>query len=90
MKVLCVCVSVDKHKRAHYTFPMTSVFFSPVIIFGNILSLCLFADGKEESLLEKRRELSREVSNLGQNYERLVSRFPNLRFEYKWVLVYVV
>lgn len=65
-------------------------FFPPVIIFGNILSLCLFADGKEESLLEKRRELSREVSNLGQNYERLVSRFPNLRFEYKWVLVYVV
>lgn len=42
-----------------------------------------YEDGKEESLLEKRRELSREVSKLGQNYERLVSRFPNLRFEYK-------
>lgn len=83
MKVLCVCVSVDKPKGAHYTFPMSSVFFSAVISFGNILSLCLFADGKEESILEKRRELSREVSKLGQTYDHLVSRFPNLRFEYR-------
>lgn len=43
----------------------------------------MFVDGKEESLLEKRRELSREVSKLGQTYDHLVSRFPNLRFEYK-------
>ncbi|CAF91830.1 unnamed protein product, partial [Tetraodon nigroviridis] len=43
----------------------------------------LFADGKEESLLGKRRDLSREVAKLKEKYERLVSRFPNLRFDYK-------
>uniref|UniRef100_A0A7N8YPQ1 Structural maintenance of chromosomes protein n=1 Tax=Mastacembelus armatus TaxID=205130 RepID=A0A7N8YPQ1_9TELE len=42
-----------------------------------------YEDGKEESLLEKRRELSREVAKLKETYERLMSRFPNLRFEYK-------
>ncbi|XP_061627398.1 structural maintenance of chromosomes protein 2 [Phyllopteryx taeniolatus] len=42
-----------------------------------------YEDGKEESLLEKRRQLSREVENLKETYERLVSRFPNLRFDYK-------
>ncbi|XP_042341746.1 structural maintenance of chromosomes protein 2 [Plectropomus leopardus] len=42
-----------------------------------------YEDGKEETLLDKRRQLSREVSNLKETYERLVSRFPNLRFEYK-------
>lgn len=57
-----------------------SKYFS-LSLFFNILSL--FADGKEESLLEKRRELSREVSKLGQTYDHLVSRFPNLRFDYK-------
>lgn len=43
----------------------------------------LFADGKEESLLGKRRDLSREVTKLKEKYEHLVSRFPNLRFDYK-------
>lgn len=54
------------------------------------ISLCfcvdvygLFADGKEESLLDKKRDLSREVAKLREKYERLVSRFPNLRFDYK-------
>ncbi|XP_054635145.1 structural maintenance of chromosomes protein 2 [Dunckerocampus dactyliophorus] len=42
-----------------------------------------YEDGKEESLLEKRRQLSREVAHLKETYERLVSRFPNLRFDYK-------
>lgn len=43
----------------------------------------VFADGKEESLLDRRRQLSRELAQLGDKYERLVSRFPNLRFDYK-------
>ncbi|XP_061832916.1 structural maintenance of chromosomes protein 2 [Nerophis lumbriciformis] len=42
-----------------------------------------YEDGKEESLLEKRRQLSREVALLKETYERLMSRFPNLRFDYK-------
>uniref|UniRef100_A0A3Q0QT59 Structural maintenance of chromosomes protein n=1 Tax=Amphilophus citrinellus TaxID=61819 RepID=A0A3Q0QT59_AMPCI len=42
-----------------------------------------YEDGKEESLLEKRRQLSREVAKLKETYERLMSRFPNLRFDYK-------
>ncbi|XP_057698468.1 LOW QUALITY PROTEIN: structural maintenance of chromosomes protein 2 [Corythoichthys intestinalis] len=42
-----------------------------------------YEDGKEERLLEIRRQLSREVANLKETYERLVSRFPNLRFDYK-------
>ncbi|XP_077576022.1 structural maintenance of chromosomes protein 2 [Stigmatopora nigra] len=42
-----------------------------------------YEDGKEENLLEKRRQLTREVANLKENYERLLSRFPNLRFDYK-------
>uniref|UniRef100_A0A3Q3GW16 Structural maintenance of chromosomes protein n=1 Tax=Labrus bergylta TaxID=56723 RepID=A0A3Q3GW16_9LABR len=42
-----------------------------------------YEDGKEESLLEKRRHLSREASKLKETYERLMSRFPNLRFDYK-------
>uniref|UniRef100_A0A3Q2Z3P2 Structural maintenance of chromosomes 2 n=1 Tax=Hippocampus comes TaxID=109280 RepID=A0A3Q2Z3P2_HIPCM len=42
-----------------------------------------YEDGKEESLLEKKRQLSREVASLKEKYERLVSRFPNLRFDYK-------
>uniref|UniRef100_A0A667X7N2 Structural maintenance of chromosomes protein 2 n=1 Tax=Myripristis murdjan TaxID=586833 RepID=A0A667X7N2_9TELE len=37
----------------------------------------------EESLLDKRRQLSREVSQLKETYESLMSRFPNLRFDYK-------
>uniref|UniRef100_A0A8C9YFJ8 Structural maintenance of chromosomes protein n=1 Tax=Sander lucioperca TaxID=283035 RepID=A0A8C9YFJ8_SANLU len=42
-----------------------------------------YEDGKEENLLDKRRQLSREVAKLKETYERLVSRFPNLRFDYK-------
>ncbi|XP_056265263.1 structural maintenance of chromosomes protein 2 [Pseudoliparis swirei] len=42
-----------------------------------------YEDGKEENLLEKRRHLSREVAQFKETYERLVSRFPNLRFDYK-------
>ncbi|KAM9818448.1 structural maintenance of chromosomes protein 2 isoform 1-T1 [Syngnathus typhle] len=42
-----------------------------------------YEDGKEESFLEKKRQLSREVASLKETYERLVSRFPNLRFDYK-------
>uniref|UniRef100_A0A8C6PEF5 Structural maintenance of chromosomes protein 2 n=1 Tax=Nothobranchius furzeri TaxID=105023 RepID=A0A8C6PEF5_NOTFU len=38
---------------------------------------------EEESLLDKRRQLSREVAQLKETYERLMSRFPNLRFDYK-------
>lgn len=41
------------------------------------------ADGKEESLMEKRRQLSREVAQLKGTFDRLMSRFPSLRFEYK-------
>ncbi|KAM4604221.1 structural maintenance of chromosomes protein 2 [Polymixia lowei] len=42
-----------------------------------------YEDGKEESLLDKRRQLSREVTKLKEGYESLISRFPNLRFDYK-------
>ncbi|XP_037530912.1 structural maintenance of chromosomes protein 2 [Nematolebias whitei] len=42
-----------------------------------------YEDGKEESLLEQRRRLTREVAHLKETYERLMSRFPNLRFDYK-------
>uniref|UniRef100_A0A672G218 Structural maintenance of chromosomes protein 2 n=1 Tax=Salarias fasciatus TaxID=181472 RepID=A0A672G218_SALFA len=47
------------------------------------LSKLNYEDGKEENLLETRRQLSREVTKLKETYERLVSRFPNLRFDYK-------
>ncbi|CAL8332184.1 unnamed protein product [Lota lota] len=47
------------------------------------LSKLNYEDGKEESLLDSRRQLSREVSGLKETYERLISRFPNLRFDYK-------
>ncbi|CAG5941191.1 unnamed protein product [Menidia menidia] len=42
-----------------------------------------YEDGKEESLLERRRQLSREAAQLKATHERLMSRFPNLRFDYK-------
>uniref|UniRef100_A0A3B3C7A5 Structural maintenance of chromosomes 2 n=1 Tax=Oryzias melastigma TaxID=30732 RepID=A0A3B3C7A5_ORYME len=42
-----------------------------------------YEDGKEESLMEKRRQLSREVAQLKGTFDRLMSRFPSLRFEYK-------
>ena len=48
------------------------------------LCVCVcVSDGKEEGLLDSRRQLSREVSGLKETYERLISRFPNLRFDYK-------
>ncbi|MEE6507885.1 hypothetical protein FKM82_017223 [Ascaphus truei] len=42
-----------------------------------------YEDGKEEQLLEKRRDLSRNVNRLRENYDSLMSRFPNLQFEYR-------
>nr|XP_020452789.1 structural maintenance of chromosomes protein 2 [Monopterus albus] len=42
-----------------------------------------YEDGKEESLLDRKRQLSREVTKLKETYERFMSRFPNLRFDYK-------
>uniref|UniRef100_A0A8C0J8G9 Structural maintenance of chromosomes 2 n=1 Tax=Chelonoidis abingdonii TaxID=106734 RepID=A0A8C0J8G9_CHEAB len=38
---------------------------------------------KEETLLAKRRELSRDVNQLRESYEALMAKFPSLRFEYK-------
>ncbi|XP_029470590.1 structural maintenance of chromosomes protein 2 [Rhinatrema bivittatum] len=43
-----------------------------------------YEDGKEEKLLEMRRELSRKVNQLKESYEALMTRFPNLRFDYKY------
>ncbi|XP_038626289.1 structural maintenance of chromosomes protein 2 [Tachyglossus aculeatus] len=42
-----------------------------------------YEDNKEENLLEKSRQLSRNVNKLREKYEALLSRFPNLQFEYK-------
>ncbi|XP_033028941.1 structural maintenance of chromosomes protein 2 [Lacerta agilis] len=42
-----------------------------------------YEEKKEENLLEKQRELSRVVNRLRESYETLMSRFPNLRFEYR-------
>ncbi|XP_030644090.1 structural maintenance of chromosomes protein 2 [Chanos chanos] len=41
-----------------------------------------YEDGREESLLEQKRRLSREVTQLRETHESLMARFPNLRFEY--------
>ncbi|MGH0136943.1 UNVERIFIED_CONTAM: hypothetical protein FKN15_006876 [Acipenser sinensis] len=41
-----------------------------------------YEDGMEENLIEKRRQLSRGVNQLREEYESLMARFPNLRFEY--------
>ncbi|XP_071264385.1 structural maintenance of chromosomes protein 2 isoform X2 [Salvelinus alpinus] len=41
-----------------------------------------YQDGKEEGLLERKRQLNREVTTLRNTYEGLMSRFPNLRFDY--------
>ncbi|XP_066576458.1 structural maintenance of chromosomes protein 2 [Amia ocellicauda] len=41
-----------------------------------------YEDGKEENLIEKRRQISREVNKLRETYESLMARFPNLRFDY--------
>uniref|UniRef100_A0A670KBF2 Structural maintenance of chromosomes 2 n=1 Tax=Podarcis muralis TaxID=64176 RepID=A0A670KBF2_PODMU len=42
-----------------------------------------YEEKKEETLLEKQRELSRVVNRLRESYEKLMSKFPNLRFEYR-------
>ncbi|XP_066460518.1 structural maintenance of chromosomes protein 2 isoform X1 [Eleutherodactylus coqui] len=42
-----------------------------------------YEDGKEEQLLEKRREISRNVGRLRETYESLRARFSNLAFEYR-------
>ncbi|XP_073201714.1 structural maintenance of chromosomes protein 2 isoform X3 [Lepidochelys kempii] len=42
-----------------------------------------YEDKKEETLLAKRRELSRDVDQLRELYEALMAKFPSLRFEYK-------
>ncbi|KAG8543233.1 hypothetical protein GDO81_025152 [Engystomops pustulosus] len=42
-----------------------------------------YEDGKEEQLLEKRRELSRNVGRLRETYESLMARYSNLHFEYR-------
>ncbi|KAM6971763.1 structural maintenance of chromosomes protein 2 [Aplochiton taeniatus] len=42
-----------------------------------------YEDGKEERLLEQKRQLNREVSQLREKHEGLMARFPNLRFDYK-------
>ncbi|XP_033890676.2 structural maintenance of chromosomes protein 2 [Acipenser ruthenus] len=41
-----------------------------------------YEDGMEENLIEKRKQLSRGVNQLREEYESLMARFPNLRFEY--------
>uniref|UniRef100_A0A9J8BTS6 Structural maintenance of chromosomes protein n=1 Tax=Cyprinus carpio carpio TaxID=630221 RepID=A0A9J8BTS6_CYPCA len=38
--------------------------------------------GREERLLEQKRQCSRDVNQLRETYESLMSQFPNLRFEY--------
>lgn len=42
-----------------------------------------YEDGKEESLLDRKRQVNREVSRLRETYESLMGRFPNLRFDYQ-------
>ncbi|GCB80332.1 hypothetical protein scyTo_0016166 [Scyliorhinus torazame] len=42
-----------------------------------------YEDGKEEKLLDQRRELSRTVNKLRESYEALLAKFPSLNFEYK-------
>ncbi|XP_048126588.1 LOW QUALITY PROTEIN: structural maintenance of chromosomes protein 2-like [Alosa alosa] len=41
-----------------------------------------YEDGKEEGLIERKRQLSKEVLHLREKYESLMGQFPNLRFEY--------
>lgn len=81
MKVLCVFLFItnmyliDAFSFSTYDFIITVELFYFIFIF--------VPDGKEESLLEKRRQFSREVAQFKETYERLMSRFPNLRFDYK-------
>ncbi|XP_066506575.1 structural maintenance of chromosomes protein 2 [Hoplias malabaricus] len=42
-----------------------------------------YEDGREEHLIEQKRQLSSEVNQLRETYESFMGQFPNLRFEYK-------
>ncbi|XP_062455354.1 structural maintenance of chromosomes protein 2 [Rhea pennata] len=42
-----------------------------------------YEDIKEETLLAKKKELTRDISRLRELYEGLMAKFPNLHFEYK-------
>ncbi|XP_049626198.1 structural maintenance of chromosomes protein 2 [Suncus etruscus] len=42
-----------------------------------------YEENKEEILLEKRRQLSRDINRLKETYDSLLARFPNLRFTYR-------
>ncbi|KAF4019556.1 hypothetical protein G4228_011309, partial [Cervus hanglu yarkandensis] len=42
-----------------------------------------YEENKEESLLERHRQLSRDISRLKETDEALLARFPNLRFAYR-------
>uniref|UniRef100_A0AAY4CY47 Structural maintenance of chromosomes protein n=1 Tax=Denticeps clupeoides TaxID=299321 RepID=A0AAY4CY47_9TELE len=42
-----------------------------------------YEDGKEEELIGRKRQLSKEVIQLKETYESLMTRFPNLRFDYR-------
>nr|XP_023685455.1 structural maintenance of chromosomes protein 2 [Paramormyrops kingsleyae] len=42
-----------------------------------------YEDGKEENLIERKRQLSREVGKLRETYELRMAKFPDLRFEYR-------
>uniref|UniRef100_A0A4W4EZY5 SMC hinge domain-containing protein n=1 Tax=Electrophorus electricus TaxID=8005 RepID=A0A4W4EZY5_ELEEL len=41
-----------------------------------------YEDGREEHLIEQKRQLSLEVNQLRETHESFMSQFPNLRFEY--------
>lgn len=42
-----------------------------------------YEENKEENLLEKRKQLSHDISRLKEKYEALLARFPRLHFTYK-------
>lgn len=60
---------------------ITNVFLKTVEYLN--LLMIYSSENKEESLLEKRRQVSRDISRLKETYEALLARFPNLRFAYK-------
>ncbi|KAM9449577.1 structural maintenance of chromosomes protein 2 [Clarias gariepinus] len=41
-----------------------------------------YEDGREEHLIEQKRQLFREVNHMREKYESFMGQFPNLRFEY--------
>ncbi|XP_072526481.1 structural maintenance of chromosomes protein 2 [Salminus brasiliensis] len=42
-----------------------------------------YEDGKEERLMEQKRQLSCKVNQLRETYDSFMGQFPNLRFEYR-------